>query len=152
MIRKAAEAMAKDRKSVKEAALALAKWVYENIGFEYTDGSAKATLICRKGDWLPRNRLYIAMLRSIGIPARYAGGLFITENLAGNYLWTEVYLGKEAGWIPVDTALGQIEYFSANHVTFWNYGAIEPYTLKPVVEVMERQEEPMPKGSKFMIR
>lgn len=152
MIRKAAESVAKDRKSVKEAALALAKWVYENIGFEYTDGSAKATLICRKGDWLPRNRLYMAMLRSLGIPARYAGGLFITENLAGNYLWTEVYLGKEAGWIPVDTALGQIEYFSANHVTFWNYGAIEPYTLKPVVEVMDRQEEPMPKGSKFMIR
>ncbi|MHC9540570.1 MAG: transglutaminase family protein [Vulcanimicrobiota bacterium] len=152
VIKKEAEALVKDRKSVKEAALSLAKWIYENIKFEYTDGSAKATLICRKGDWLPRNRLYIAMLRSLGIPARYAGGLFITENLAGNYLWTEVYMGKEAGWIPVDTALGQIEYFSANHVTFWNYGAVEPYTLKPVVEVMEHQEEPMPKGSKFMIR
>jgi len=152
VIKKAAEALVKDSKSVKEAALSLAKWIYENIRFEYTDGSAKATLICKKGDWLPRNRLYIAMLRSLGIPARYAGGLFITENIAGNYLWTEVYVGKEAGWIPVDTALGQIDYFSANHVTFWNYGAVEPYTLKPVIEVMEHREEPMPKGSKFMIR
>ncbi|MDQ7822603.1 MAG: transglutaminase-like domain-containing protein [Candidatus Eremiobacteraeota bacterium] len=138
--------------TVGEATGRLGAWVYEQVAFAYTGGSAKATLIAMKGDWVPRTRLFIALLRSAGIPARSAGGLLVSENIAGNYLWAEAYLGEEAGWVPFDVAMGQVEYFSANHLTLWTGGMWDPYTFKPQCSLVEYREEPRPKGTKFTVK
>lgn len=151
-IRITAEGIVKDSKTLKEAVRRLGEWIYGSIGFQFNDGSAKATLLAKKGDWLPRIRLFIAMCRSLSIPARYACGFLINENMAGNYIWAEVYMGKAAGWVPIDVALGHIEYFSANHITLWHYGFFDPYTCTPELKVTEYTEEPRPKGSKFIVR
>ena len=150
-IKSQASNLVKGAKTVKDAVSLLGSWVYQNIQFDYTDGSAKAALLSKKGDWLPRIRLFIAMCRSIGIPARYAGGFLLNENIAGRYIWAEVYMGEASGWIPVDPAMGQIEYFSANHITLWRNGFIDPYHLKPELQVQSYEEEERPKGTKLVV-
>jgi hypothetical protein len=151
-IRKEAASLTRDAKTIREAVQRIGQWVYETTEFAYTDGSAKATLLAKKGDWIPRNRLFMALLRSLGIPSRFAGGFLLTEKVAGNYVWTEVYFGKEAGWVPVDVALGQIDYISANYLTLGNHMLFDPYTTKPSIEVLQYKEEPRPKGSRFIVR
>jgi len=76
----------------------------------------------------------------------------LSENMAGRYIWTEVYMGSEAGWVPVDTAMGQISYFSANHLTLWRQGFLDPFTLKPELQVVDFQEEKRPRGTKFLVK
>jgi hypothetical protein len=151
-IKKQALALTRDARTIRDVAQRCGQWVYENIEFAYTDGSAKATLLTKKGDWIPRNRLFISLMRSLGIPARFTGGFLLTEKVAGNYLWTEVYFGRGTGWVPVDVALGQIDYFSANYITLWNHGFFDPYSVRPEIDVLEYKEEQRPKGTKFIVR
>jgi hypothetical protein len=146
-----ADNLTRQAKTLKEAAALLGKWVYEEIKFDFTDGSAKATLLSRKGDWLPRNRLFIALCRSLGIPARLAGGYLLTQSTAGNFIWSEVYMGPQSQWIPIDTALGQIDYFSANYLTLCVQGVVDPFSVKPEIEIMLHREEPRPKGTRFVV-
>jgi hypothetical protein len=150
-IRNMAENLTRNARTLKEAVAIMGKWVFEEVKFGFTDGSAKATLVSRKGDWLPRNRLFISFCRSLGIPARMVCGYLLTQNTAGNFIWSEVYMGPQLQWIPIDTALGQIDYFSANYINLCNQGFVDPFSLRPVIEIIEHREEPRPRGTKFVV-
>lgn len=50
--------------------------------------------------------LYITLLRSVGIPARWESGWAIEPNSTGYHDWTEVYF-EGIGWVPADPSYGR---------------------------------------------
>ncbi|HEY6360295.1 MAG TPA: transglutaminase-like domain-containing protein [Vicinamibacterales bacterium] len=75
--------------------------------------SARDVLRTKVGDCNEHTALYVAMARSIGIPARIAVGLTYVRGVQGAFYyhaWPEVYLeeGTDRGlWLPVDPTFNQ---------------------------------------------
>jgi hypothetical protein len=97
----------------------LCGWVYGNIRYELVLGwfTSEEVLDTREGKCLDKANLYLALVRTAGIPARRVEGFLISEQLTppfdeiagrtpdGRYIighaWTEVYLPSE-GWVFAD--------------------------------------------------
>lgn len=104
-----------------EAIHEVANYVYENLTYDRNFISTQ-----EKASWVMQNKkgvcdeytaLFIALVRSLGIPARYVSGVAYTniEKNFGNHAWAEVYDGKE--WIPFDTTFGQFGWLDASHIS-----------------------------------
>ena len=139
-----------------EAAIRLSRWVAENIAGAIPGGiSAINTLKTQEAECGGHSRLLAAFCRAVGIPARLSVGCMYTNYYSGSFgqhAWTEVYMG-DAGWIPVDATISEINYVDAGHIrlgekaTFQpvymdildyryglkNEGAIIPETLRPMI-------------------
>lgn len=88
--------------STAESALhALFDYVYSDIDYKEIKGATDAVtaLKLQQASCNGKNRLFIALCRARGIPARFAKGL-ILENSSKRttHAWSEVYLGGQ--WIP----------------------------------------------------
>jgi hypothetical protein len=60
-----------------------------------------------------------APLRSLGIPARTPmGGMYVPlyGGAFAQHMWTEVWLGEQIGWLPVDCTAGQFTFVDAGHI------------------------------------
>ncbi|MFH1510683.1 MAG: transglutaminase-like domain-containing protein [Candidatus Woesearchaeota archaeon] len=101
----------------------LADWVANNVEYVMIPATTDAA---QKSSWVMRNRigvcdemtsLFIAMVRSVGIPAKYVSGYaFNVENPAGApHAWAEVFF-PGYGWIPFDVAFGEYGYLDASHI------------------------------------
>jgi transglutaminase-like putative cysteine protease len=80
--------------------------------------SALEVLKTRIGDCNEHTALYVAMARSIGLPARIAAGLVYLKGAFYYHAWPEVFVTEEAGrglWLPVDPTLNQFPA-DATHV------------------------------------
>jgi hypothetical protein len=131
-IGKAAKEAAQGAKTRWEAAAASARWVHEHIQYELTGAGAIPgkgainALEIRRGDCGPQSLLSIAMIRSLGIPARLVGGLLYVGGKFGQHNWIEVAV-RPGEWIPVDPTTGEVGRFSASHIALWNGpGALAP--------------------------
>ncbi len=104
----------------------IGKWIKENIEYSLDTLTAEAV---QKPSWVLDNRygvcdeitsLFVAMVRSIGIPARYVSGLAYTNynniNDFGSHAWAEVYF-PDYGWIPFDVTYGEFGFLDATHIT-----------------------------------
>ena len=75
--------------------------------------SAREVLRTKVGDCNEHTALYVAMARSIGIPARIAVGLVYVRGVTGAFYyhaWPEVYIDEGSGrglWLPVDPTLNE---------------------------------------------
>src|SRR4029450_6888158 len=75
--------------------------------------SAREVLRTKVGDCNEHTALYVAMARSIGIPARIAVGLTYVRGITGAFYyhaWPEVYIdegGDRGLWLPVDPTLNE---------------------------------------------
>jgi transglutaminase-like putative cysteine protease len=72
--------------------------------------SAREVLRTGVGDCNEHTALFVAMARSIGIPARIAVGLVFMHGAFYYHAWPEVYLVEAPGrglWLPVDPTLNQ---------------------------------------------
>ncbi|MDA3864326.1 MAG: transglutaminase-like domain-containing protein [Deltaproteobacteria bacterium] len=81
------------------------KYVTDKMWYDFD--SAVHVAKARKGDCTEHSLLMVALLRSLGIPARRVGGVgFIQLDKSGfgYHMWVQVYLGK---WIDVDPTWGQ---------------------------------------------
>ena len=58
------------------------------------------------GDCGQVSLLYISMLRSIGIPARWESGWELTSSWTGYHDWAEIYF-EGTGWVPTDVSRGR---------------------------------------------
>jgi hypothetical protein len=85
------------------------------------------------GDCGSQSMYFAALCRSVGIPARAAGGYQMVEGTAGTHFWAEYYL-EGYGWIPVDVTVSEGGEWSYNatpadlqryHEYF--FGSIDPY-------------------------
>ncbi|MFH1592770.1 MAG: transglutaminase domain-containing protein [Candidatus Woesearchaeota archaeon] len=105
------------------AVFKVADWVQDNIKYDLNTITAKAV---KKSSWVLVNKqgvcdeltnLFISMLRSVGIPARFVTGtVYAGEGFGwGNHGWAEVYFpGK--GWIPWDVTFGQHGWVDPSHL------------------------------------
>lgn len=119
-----------------EATTKIAGWVKKNIKYSIADTpSAKLALEKRTGDCGPHATLTIAMLRSLGIPAKLVGGLMYSPTFGGSFGqhgWVEVYMGAGGGvWIPIDPTTGEYERVNATHIKlFEGLGGVLPKSVK----------------------
>jgi len=108
------------------AVFKLGEWTKSNI--EY-DLSTLTEGVSQKASWVLRNRegvcdeltnLFIAMCRSLGIPAKFISGVAYTnaEQFGegfGAHGWSEVYF-PGYGWIPFDVTYGEFGFVDAGHI------------------------------------
>jgi transglutaminase-like putative cysteine protease len=71
--------------------------------------SAREVLRTRIGDCNEHTALYVAMARSLGLPARVAVGLVYLRGAFYYHAWPEVYIaeGGRGMWLPVDPTLNE---------------------------------------------
>jgi transglutaminase-like putative cysteine protease len=118
LIQKAREITAGSRDSW-DAVRRLSQWVAANIKGAIPGGvTARGTYDERAGECGGHSFLMAAFSRSVGIPARAVSGCMYTPyegGAFGRHAWNEVYMG-EAGWIPLDTTIGETDYVDSGHI------------------------------------
>ncbi len=94
----------------------LTHWVYANLKKEITISvpSAVQVLEARRGDCNEHTVLYVALARSLGLPARTAAGLVYLRGHFYYHAWPEVWLGR---WVAVDPTFDQFPA-DASHLRF----------------------------------
>src|SRR3989338_2123956 len=104
----------------------IAEWTKGNIKY---DLSTLTEEVSQKASWVIDNRqgvcdeltsLFIAMLRSLGIPAKFVSGVAYTNSPQfpenwGSHGWAEVYF-PGYGWVPFDVTYGQFGYIDPTHI------------------------------------
>src|SRR3989338_7048784 len=104
----------------------IAEWTKSNIKYDLSTLTEK---VSQKASWVLDNKqgvcdeltsLFIAMLRSLGIPGKFVSGVAYTESELfpenwGSHGWAEVYF-PGYGWIPFDVTYGQFGYIDPTHV------------------------------------
>jgi transglutaminase-like putative cysteine protease len=104
----------------------MAEWTKNNIEYDLSTLTAE---VSQKASWVIDNRqgvcdeltsLFIAMLRSLGIPGKFVSGVAYTESELfpenwGSHGWAEIYF-PSYGWVPYDVTYGQFGYLDPTHV------------------------------------
>ena len=104
----------------------IASWTKNTIDYNLSTLTAE---IAQPASWVLQNRkgvcdeltsLFIAMLRALGIPAKFASGLSFTNsplfpNQWGAHGWAEVYF-PDVGWIPFDPTFGEFGWIDPGHI------------------------------------
>jgi len=101
-------------------------WVESNVQYDLNTLTASAS---QKASWVLDNKkgvcdemtsLLVAMLRSLGIPARFVSGISYTTSDLFNenwqpHGWAEVYF-PNIGWVSFDPTFGQYGYVDVTHI------------------------------------
>jgi hypothetical protein len=105
-----------DERSPKLIALKLHAWVSDSVAkvVTYSVPNALAVLHAMKGDCNEHTQLYVALMRSLGIPARTATGLLYVNGKFYYSAWAEVWLGD---WVAVDPTFAEFPADAA-HLRF----------------------------------
>ncbi len=104
----------------------LAFWVKNNVEYNLSTLTAE---VSQPASWVLKNKygvcdeltsLFIAMLRSLNIPARFVSGLAFTSSSQfpegwGAHGWAEVYF-PGVGWIPFDPTFGEFGWVDPGHI------------------------------------
>jgi len=97
--------------------------------------SAREVLRTKVGDCNEHTALYVAMARSIGLPARIAVGLVYAYGAFYYHAWPEVYIAEAAGrglWLPVDPTLNEFPA-DATHVRLARGGLEKQAEILPLI-------------------
>ena len=104
----------------------IAFWIKDNIAYDLEvsnikyDLTASWVLKYKRGVCKEKTNLFIALLKSLGIPARFISGTAYTnselfEEGWGPHAWAEVYF-PTVGWAPYDLTYQQFSYVDATHI------------------------------------
>ena len=131
---KAAEIAGKD-KDAWSVARKLADWTYQNLEWKLvTSAGAATTLATREADCTEFSQLFIAMARSLGLPARMVEGIAYSGNSFGGHAWVEVWIGK---WVELDPTWGT-HFVDATHIRSSSNAIITSAALNMIeMEVVE---------------
>jgi transglutaminase-like putative cysteine protease len=114
--------------------------------------SAREVLRTKVGDCNEHTALYVAMARSLGIPARIAVGLVYVLGAQGAFYyhaWPEVYIDEGNGrglWLPVDPTLNEFPA-DATHVRLARGGLDKQAVIVPLLgqvnmAILELDQDP----------
>lgn len=116
LVQQKAEEIAFAKANTWFIASAIGEWVHKNIVPDPKASlGAKDTLAAGKGDFTAQSLLAIALCRAVDIPARLVGGIAYSDGRFAQHYWMECYIG-DAGWVPMDPALGQYGWVDATHI------------------------------------
>lgn len=97
--------------------------------------SAREVLRTKVGDCNEHTALFVAMARSIGMPARIAVGLVFMHGAFYYHAWPEVYITEKNGqglWLPVDPTLNQYPA-DATHLRLTRGGLDKQAVVLPLI-------------------
>ena len=124
-IRTLASSLAEGEDDLYRVVFKTAEWIKENVHAEfdvstvYTSQKASWVLENREGVCDEKTNLFIGILRSLGIPAKFITGFTgINYNRGITFKphgWAEVYF-PSTGWIPFDVSLRQLGFIDATHI------------------------------------
>jgi len=117
-----------------DAAVRLSSWVSDHIEGAIPGGiTALKVYETRGGECGGHSRLLTAFCRAVGIPARMVIGCMYTTYYGGSFgqhAWTEVFMGDEAGWIPVDATIGEVDYVDCGHIRLGEMASFNPVEME----------------------
>jgi hypothetical protein len=144
-IRSRAEQIVGSATDSLEAALRLNAWVDKKVENNPTVSlpSALDVLQERVGDCNEHTYLYVALARSIGLPARIRVGLVFHQGAFYYHAWPAVYVGE---WVEMDPTLGQ-DSVDATHLALLEGELANQLELMKVMgrlnaEVLEERPRP----------
>ncbi|MBT5739790.1 transglutaminase domain-containing protein [Candidatus Woesearchaeota archaeon] len=125
VIAKAVE-LAEGEDDLFQVAFNLAEWVERNIEYDLNTLTAQAA---QPASWVLENKqgvcdemtsLFVAMARSLGIPARFVSGVSYSNSELFDYPWqphgwAEVYF-PEVGWVSFDITFNEFGYIDVTHI------------------------------------
>ena len=121
-----------DERDAWKVARMLADWTYKNLKWKRVDyATASETLATLEADCSEFSELYIAMARSLGLPARGVSGLAYSGTVFGGHAWVEVYVGD---WIELDPTWGT-DFVDATHIRNSADGTLLTYAALNLVEL-----------------
>lgn len=127
-----ARSIAGDEKDAWKVARMLADWTYKNIKWKRVDyATTPQTLATLEADCLEFSQLYVAMARSLGLPARIVTGMAYSGSAFGGHAWVEVYVGE---WIEVDPTWGT-DFVDATHIRDSAKGALMTYAALNLIQL-----------------
>lgn len=123
-----ANELVKGEDDLYSAVFKMADWTKNSIEYNLSTLTAD---VSQKASWVLQNRkgvcdeltsLFIALLRAVGIPARFVSGLAYTDSPLfpenwGSHGWAEVYF-PEHGWVPFDVTYGEFGWIDPTHIKF----------------------------------
>ena len=139
IIAKATE-LAEGEEDLFKVSFKLASWVEENVNYDLNTITETAAL---PASWVLEHRegvcdemtsLFVAMARSLGIPARFVSGIsHTTSPLFAEpwqpHGWAEVYF-PNIGWVSFDITFGEYGYVDVTHIKLRDgFDPTEPATL-----------------------
>ncbi|HEU4711675.1 MAG TPA: transglutaminase domain-containing protein [Pyrinomonadaceae bacterium] len=108
-----AKAIAGDDRDAWSVARKLADWTHNNLVWKsVARAGAAETLATREADCSEFSQLFVAMARSLGLPARLVSGLAYSGNSFGGHAWVEVWAGD---WVELDPTWGT-DFVDATHI------------------------------------
>lgn len=108
-----ARQIAGDDRDAWSVARKLADWTHQNLEWKLVStASVGDTLATREADCSEFSQLFVAMARSLGLPARMVSGLAYSGNTFGGHAWVEVWVGK---WVELDPTWGT-DFVDATHI------------------------------------
>ncbi len=124
-IRNQAEELAQGETDLYKLTFNIGEWIKENIEYDLSTLTQEAV---QTSSWVLENKvgvcdeltnLYISILRSLGIPARFVAGQAYTnlDESFGNHGWAEVYF-PDYGWIPFDVTYSQLGWVDPTHIIY----------------------------------
>ena len=91
----------------------LSDWTHKNLQWKMVQrADAVQTLATREADCSEFSALFVAMARSLGLPARMVSGIAYTGGAFGGHAWVEVWVGR---WIEIDPTWGT-NFVDATHI------------------------------------
>ncbi len=119
-------ALAKDEDDLFIVVSKIAAWTKNNVEYNLSTLTAE---VSQPASWVLQQRygvcdeitsLFIAMLRSLKIPARFISGLAFTNSPQfpqgwGAHGWAEVYF-PGVGWVPFDPTFGELGWVDPGHI------------------------------------
>ncbi len=114
----------------------IAKWVHDSVEYDESQwvgvASAKDVLRTRRGVCDEFTNLFMALVRSLGMPARYKVGSVYTNIPTVNdfqyHAWAEVWF-PEFGWIPFDPTFAEYGWIDPTHITVRTSQVVEPIAV-----------------------
>lgn len=114
----------------------IANFVHEQITYDeayWQDvWSAKEVLQTKRGVCDEFTNLFIALVRSLGIPARYIVGSVYTNIPTVNdfqyHAWAEVWF-PDIGWVPFDPTFAEYGWIDPTHIIVRHSKIVEPVSI-----------------------
>ncbi|HKR13514.1 MAG TPA: transglutaminase domain-containing protein [Pyrinomonadaceae bacterium] len=130
-----AKQIAGDDRDAWSVARKLADWTYNNLEWKSVSRAGAAeTLATREADCSEFSQLYVAMARSLGLPARLVSGLAHSGTSFGGHAWVEVWAGE---WVELDPTWGT-HFVDATHIRNTNGSLVTAASLNMIdLEVLE---------------
>lgn len=137
-IRQLARSLVANQSDLYHAVFAIADYVHHNIEYSLQSSinnrrrakgggrtsnniqSASSVLSSRYGKCDEMTALFVSLVRSLGIPARFITGYAYSNSKLfdedwGGHTWAEVFF-PGSGWAPFDVSYGQFGYVDAGHI------------------------------------